>query len=98
MMKNLPFALAALCLLAMPLASSAQSSSNQPMTRAEVRQQLVDLEQAGYRPGTDKVTYPTQIQAAEQRVAEQQDAAAANATSYGPAMNGSSEQGMQPAQ
>jgi len=53
--------------LSAPLAVFAQS--NQPITRAEVRAQLVQLEQAGYRPGDgDQATYPVQIQAAEAKV------------------------------
>lgn len=97
-MKTFIFAVATAFLLAAPIASSAQST-NEPLTRAQVRAQLVEIEQAGYKPGTDKNTYPTEIQAAEARVATHQEAATTNATGYGPAMNGSAEssgQSMQP--
>ncbi|KQR81736.1 hypothetical protein ASG35_05450 [Burkholderia sp. Leaf177] len=53
--------------LAVPaVASFAQS--NQPVTRAEVKAQLVQLEKAGYNPTGDQTQYPSNIQAAESRV------------------------------
>jgi hypothetical protein len=61
--------------LAAPAFAFAQNT--QPLTRAEVKAQLVELEKAGYVPGGDDTTYPADIQAAEQRVAEQHSAAAA---------------------
>lgn len=46
----------------------AQSFDNQqPKTRAQVRQELVELEQAGYNPN-DWIDYPENIQAAEKIV------------------------------
>lgn len=58
--------------LVAPLTSFAQS--NAPKTRAEVRADLVQLERAGYNPGANnEATYPAQIQAAETRVAEQNE-------------------------
>jgi hypothetical protein len=48
--------------------ASAQTAQQAPITRAQVRAQLVQLEAAGYRPGGDEVNYPQDIQAAEQRV------------------------------
>jgi len=70
-----------------PVASFAQS--NQPVTRAQVRAELVQLEKAGYNPATaNKYDYPAEIQAAEARVAAQNAA-----TSYGPVGNGSSQSG-----
>ena len=51
-----------------PAVSFAQS--NQPVTRAQVRAELVQLEQTGWRPGNgDHTTYPVQIQAAEAKAA-----------------------------
>ncbi len=89
-MKSLIKTLLVAAVIAVPVASFAQE--NQPLTRAEVRAQLVQLEQAGYRPGDgDNTTYPVQIQAAEARVAAEQPAAAN--TGYGPATNGSSQSG-----
>jgi len=67
-MKSLVQAVFFAAVLAAPLASFAQSS--QPLTRAEVRAQLVQLEQAGYDPSNNSDTrYPADIQAAESRVA-----------------------------
>ncbi|MFM0504741.1 DUF4148 domain-containing protein [Paraburkholderia caffeinilytica] len=87
-MKSLIKAVALVVVLAAPVASFAQSE--QPLTRAEVRTQLIQIEQAGYNPAvaTDS-TYPADIQAAEARVASQHDA-----TGYGSSANGSSQTGM----
>jgi hypothetical protein len=89
-MKSVIRAFVLATVIAAPLTSFAQST--QPLTRAEVRAQLIQIEQAGYRPGDgDNTTYPAQIQAAEARVAAQ-NAAAAN-SGYGVATNGSSQSG-----
>lgn len=72
-MKSLQ-AVVIVAVLATPLASFAQQS-NAPVTRAEVRAELVQLERAGYTPAKrDNATYPADIQAAEARVAEQNSA------------------------
>ena len=56
-----------------PVASIAQS--NQPVTRAQVRAELVQLEKAGYNPARSADPYyPNDIQTAEARVALQNDA------------------------
>ncbi|MGF6723599.1 hypothetical protein P3T43_002954 [Paraburkholderia sp. GAS41] len=68
-MNSLVKAVAIAVVLSAPIASFAQS--NQPVTRAEVRSQLAQLEQAGYRPSGDHASYPDQIQAAEARVSAQ---------------------------
>lgn len=75
--------------LAAPAFAFAQS--NGPVTRAQVRAELVQLEKAGYSPGGEDVNYPQDIQAAEQRVAEQRGIAS---SSYGAAANGTSGSGM----
>ncbi|WP_423922708.1 DUF4148 domain-containing protein [Caballeronia sp.] len=79
--------------LAIPAASSfaqASAASNGPVTRAQVRAELVQLEQAGYRPGSgDDTSYPVQLQAAEARVAAQNGATAG----YGGVADGSSASG-----
>ena len=49
-------------LLAVPALSFAQS--NQPLTRAQVRAELVQLQQAGYNPASDNTQYPVNIEAA----------------------------------
>ncbi|MDW9234696.1 hypothetical protein C7S17_6529 [Burkholderia thailandensis] len=54
------------------------------MTRAQVKAELIQLEQAGYNPGTARVNYPEEIQAAEARVHGQQNVAAqADTSGYG---------------
>jgi hypothetical protein len=74
--------------LAVPAVSFAQS--NAPVTHAQVRAELVQLEKAGYSPGAgDQTTYPVQIQAAEARVAAQNSAT----TGYGGVADGSSVSG-----
>ncbi|TDY22913.1 uncharacterized protein DUF4148 [Paraburkholderia sp. BL6665CI2N2] len=62
-------ALAAAALSA-PVLSFAQS--NGPVTRAEVRSDLVQLERTGYNPArSDDASYPADIQTAEAKVAAQ---------------------------
>jgi hypothetical protein len=93
-MKSLIQAVVIAVAIAAPVASFAQSSQNQPLTRAEVRAQLEQLEQAGYYPGRSgrDPYYPADIQAAEAKVAAQ-NAAQAQATSYGSGSNGSTQAG-----
>jgi Domain of unknown function (DUF4148) len=55
--------------LTLPVISFAQSNS--PVTRAEVRADLVRLERAGYDPRGNDNDYPAEIQAAEAKVAAQ---------------------------
>ena len=89
-------------LVAAPALSFAQDQSNAPKTRAEVRQELIQLEQAGYNPATaNDATYPSDIQAAEARVSQQEGVAqtqlpAADTTGYGGAPSGTMQSG-QPA-
>ena len=86
-MKYLISAIIVSTVFAVPVASFAQS--NQPVTRAQVRAELIQLEKAGYNPTTaNDYDYPANIQAAEARVAAQN-----GATSYGPAVSGSSQSG-----
>lgn len=62
-------AIALAAALALPAVSFGQSS-NGPLTREQVRSQLIELEHAGYNPGrADNVHYPRDIQAAQGRVA-----------------------------
>lgn len=69
--------------LAAPAFAFAQS--NGPVTRAEVRADLVAVEQAGYQPAVaSDATYPADIQAAEAKVA---------AYSYGGVQTGRSASG-----
>lgn len=102
-MNSLIKAVALAVVLAAPVASFAQS--NQPLTRAEVREQLIQVEKAGYNPATaNDYDYPANIQAAEARVAAQQNAnaqtasadnsATVNANSYGTNVAGTSQAGV----
>ncbi|WP_116140441.1 DUF4148 domain-containing protein [Trinickia diaoshuihuensis] len=75
--------------LVAPVASSF-AQSNQPLTRDQVRADLVRLEQAGYNP-RDWQHYPENIQAAEQRVSAGQGAA--DTSGYGPSTEGTSQAG-----
>ena len=98
-MKSIIKAVAIAAMLAAPVASFAQSS-DQPATRADVRNQLIQLEQAGYNPSTtNDPNYPADVQAAESRVQTQNPAVAqtqepvANTSGYGGATSGSSQAG-----
>jgi hypothetical protein len=90
-------------LVAAPALSFAQDQSNAPKTRAEVRQELIQLEQAGYNPATaNDSTYPSDIQAAEAKVTQQEGMAqaqlpTADTSGYGGASMGTMQSG-QPAQ
>jgi hypothetical protein len=62
--------------LASPALAFAQDNS-QPVTRAQVRSELIQLESAGYDPAlSDDPHYPAGIQAAEAKVAAENGAAA----------------------
>ncbi|SAL05284.1 purine nucleoside phosphorylase [Caballeronia calidae] len=62
-----------LAVVAAPTFVFAQSQ-NAPLTRAQVKAELVQLEQAGYSPATgEQANYPADIQAAEAKVAAQQN-------------------------
>ena len=92
-MKNalVCFALAA-GTLAAPVLSFAQS--NAPVTRAEVRADLVRVEQAGYNPSTgDDINYPAGIQAAEAKIAAQNAQETTQPAYGGMAQNGSASSG-----
>jgi hypothetical protein len=77
--------------LAVPAISFAQTSQ-QGLSRAEVRAQLVDLEHAGYNPSADHVNYPENIQAAQARVNEQK-LASGDTSGYGAPAVGTSQSG-----
>ncbi|SRR5258708_26254644 len=86
-MKSLIQAVVVAAVLATPVASFAQS--NQPVTRAQVRAELVQLEKAGYDPFRNDRYYPADIQAAEARVVAQNGAT----SGVGGVVNGSSASG-----
>ena len=87
-MKTLIQTVAVALALVVPVASFAQS--NAPVTRAQVRAELVQLEKAGWRPGAGSDPhYPDDLLAAEAKVA-----AANGATSgYGGVAAGNSDAG-----
>lgn len=97
-MKSLIKAVAIAAVLAAPVVSFAQSSE-QPVTRAEVRGELIQLEHAGYNPSTtNDANYPADVQAAERRVQAQnptmaQTQPAADTSGYGAPMSGSTQAG-----
>ena len=70
------------------------TQANPSLTRAEVRAQLVAIEQAGYQPyrGTDN-SYPSDVQAAQARISAQADT-----SGYGAATQGTSQAGQPVAQ
>ena len=74
--------------VAIPALSFAQS--NQPLTRAEVRAQLVELQSVGYNPASDQAQYPKNIEAAQARLNAQKSL---SASSYGAATAGTSAWG-----
>jgi hypothetical protein len=86
-MKSLIQTVVVAAALAAPALSFAQS--NAPVTRAQVRAELVQLEKAGYHPGDDQTHYPVAVQAAEARVAAQNGAT----SGYGGVANGASQSG-----
>ncbi|RQS76818.1 DUF4148 domain-containing protein [Burkholderia sp. Bp8963] len=85
-MKSLVVATAAAVLLAAPALSFAQSSKS-PVTRAQVLQELYDLESVGYNPSLgDAGNYPDDIMAAQERLAAKRLAEhKAAEAAYGPA-------------
>lgn len=87
-MKSLINAVAVVAALTIPVASFAQA--NNQVTRAQVRNELAQLEKAGFRVGQgDQATYPAPIQTAMARVAAQDKSAGA----FGGVSNGSSAAG-----
>jgi hypothetical protein len=89
-MRTLLKALALTLTFTVPTISFA-STSNAPVTRAEVRAELVQLEHAGYKPS--RTQYPADIQAAEARVAAQNHDVANASTAYGGTTSGTSQVG-----
>lgn len=79
--------------LAAPTLSFAQSDPA-PVTRAQVRAELIQLEQAGYNISAgEDAHYPADVQAAEAKVAAGSDARQAASAVGGVASGGTSESG-----
>ncbi|MBN3755530.1 DUF4148 domain-containing protein [Paraburkholderia sp. Tr-20389] len=84
-MKTLIRTAAVAMALALPIAAFAQSSA--PVTRADVRAQLAQLESAGYSPAGDNAHYPTGIEATQARIDSQ------HADEYGGVIDHTSQAG-----
>jgi hypothetical protein len=81
-----------LAVVASPALVFAQSQ-NAPLTRAQVKAELAQLEQAGYSPATgEEPNYPNEIQAAEAKVAAQR-AAGETHEAYGGSQAGAAAAG-----
>jgi hypothetical protein len=77
---------------ASPLATFAQT--NAPLTRAEVRADLVRIEQAAHSPSAgDNTNYPDDIQAAEAKIASSDSQRLTNDAIGGTTMSGTSSAG-----
>jgi uncharacterized protein YgbK (DUF1537 family) len=91
-MKSIIYAAIAASVLAAPIASFAQSE--QGLTRAQVRAELVQLEQNGYKPLASDAQYPQNIEAAEQRIQPNQPVLAqADTSGYGAVATGAGQSG-----
>jgi hypothetical protein len=89
--RHLVLAIAAA--VAFPVAGYAQESGS-TVTRAQVRAELVQLENTGYRAGrANDPHYPADIQAAEARASSQSDAGSNVNSSVGGVSGGSSASG-----
>jgi hypothetical protein len=77
--------------LVIPVTPFAQTTA--PLTRAEVRAQLVELESVGYRPASRDLYYPEAIQAAEAGVARVNSAGDSSAAGVGGTAEPTSQSG-----
>lgn len=66
------------------------AQNNGPVTREQVRAELVQLQKAGYNPAEDRVTYPENLQAAQARVNAEQGV---STTAYGASTAGTAQSG-----
>src|SRR5258706_1356475 len=78
-------------LVFVPVVSFAQS--DHPLTRADVRAELVQLRKAGYKPASDNTQYPQNIETALARINVKNGLAGA---AYGGVENSSSASGSRP--
>jgi hypothetical protein len=93
-MKTLCCLTLAVSALASPALTFAQTTSGQ-LTHAQVRADLIRVEQAGYTPSAgDDANYPADIQAAEAQIAEQDSARLAADAVGGVPQADSSQTGM----
>ena len=90
--KTLAFVSIAIAALGGPALCFAQTTA--PLTRAEVKADLIRVEQAGYDPASgDGVYYPANIQAAEAKVAAEQATHTLNDAAGGTTLTGTSAAG-----
>ncbi|KVG17584.1 DUF4148 domain-containing protein [Burkholderia thailandensis] len=93
-MKSFVYAAVAASILAAPLASFAQADQPPPLTREQVKSELMRLEQNGYKPESGETQYPANVQAASQRIQPaQQTLTHADTSGYGVQPAGASESG-----
>jgi hypothetical protein len=94
-MKTLIQAVVLTAVIAAPVASFAQSE--QPITRAEVKAEVQQLEQNGYNPAVAvDAQYPADIQAAEARVSAMNGKGQGDTSGYGSPIGQSSQAGHHP--
>lgn len=97
-MKTIKQIAAVTALIATPLVAFAQTdmpmnNNSDSLTRAQVKQDQMQVEQAGYNPSVgDQASYPRQVQAAEARVGAAQ-VQQAESGGYGGVMPGTSASG-----
>ncbi|KND59938.1 hypothetical protein BVER_04729c [Candidatus Burkholderia verschuerenii] len=89
-MKIFPCTIAIVALLVTPIASYADTGND--VSRAQVKAELVRIEQAGYRPTAEQADYPAALQAAETRVTSRR-VAMIQATDYGSSTDSGSQAG-----
>ncbi|MCA8057410.1 MULTISPECIES: DUF4148 domain-containing protein [Burkholderia cepacia complex] len=87
-MKSILRSCALVAALTAPAMVWAQTGST--VTRQQVRSELMELENAGYRPAAASPYYPADIQAAEARLAAMRDNAAGG---YGTGVGGATDSG-----
>lgn len=93
-MKSIFYVAVAASVLAAPIASFAQS--NAPLSRAPVRDELVQLEKAGYQPSLASPYYPADIQAAEARLSAQQQTWSVGGIAAGTSRSGAGNAAVSP--
>jgi hypothetical protein len=91
-MKTIAKVLASCVIVVAPVFAFAQSQ-NAPLTRAQVKAELAELQRAGYSTASgDDANYPNDIQAAEAKVAAQHNADQTN-QAYGGMHSGAEASG-----
>ncbi|MGS0894464.1 DUF4148 domain-containing protein [Burkholderia stagnalis] len=73
-MKSFIYAAVAATALSASYGAFAQSNPSDQVTRAQVRAELVQLEQAGYKPEVSDPYYPRTLQTAQARVTNADEA------------------------